>query len=287
MTLNGFFKKPKNELEKSGRMPKAPIAEDSELTSKCPLCGFSTPVGELYEALNICKCGHHFRMNARQRINYLTDSDSFTELFGDIESTDLLSFPGYEKKLINAQLASGEKEAVICGTAKIGGWDCGLFVMEPNFMLGSMGTVVGEKITRLFEYATKNNLPVIGFTVSGGARMQEGILSLMQMAKVSGAVKWHSDGGNLFVVVLTDPTTGGVSASFAMGGDIIIAEPRATIGFAGARVIEQTMRKKLPDGFQKAEFILQHGFVDKIVPRGEQKKLLATLLRLHGRRVGK
>lgn len=155
--------------------------------------------------------------------------------------------------------------------------------MDPNFMMGSMGTVVGEKITRLFEFATERALPVVGFTVSGGARMQEGILSLMQMAKTSGALRRHSDAGNFYLTVLTDPTTGGVTASFAMDGDVIMAEPGATIGFAGARVIEQTIRKKLPQGFQKAEFLLEHGFVDLIVPRPEQKKTIARLLRLHRR----
>jgi acetyl-CoA carboxylase carboxyl transferase subunit beta len=283
LLLEGIFKKPRNELEKSGRVPPPQTAEDSELINKCPQCGFATSISDLCEALNICKCGHHFRMNVRQRINYISDNDTFTELFENLESQDLLSFPGYEKKLINARLASGENEAVICGTAKIDGLECALFVMDPYFMLGSMGTIVGEKITQLFEYATKNSLPVVGFTVSGGARMQEGILSLMQMAKISGAVKWHSDAGNLYMAILTDPTTGGVSASFAMEGDIIIAEPGATIGFAGARVIEQTMRKKLPDGFQRAEFILEHGFIDLIVPRQKQKKTIATLLRLHER----
>jgi acetyl-CoA carboxylase carboxyl transferase subunit beta len=153
--------------------------------------------------------------------------------------------------------------------------------MDPYFMMGSMGTVVGEKITRLFEYATAESLPVIGYTVSGGARMQEGILSLMQMAKTSAAVKRHSDAGNFYLTVLTDPTTGGVTASFAMEGDIIMAEPGATVGFAGARVIEQTIRKKLPQGFQKAEFLLEHGFVDLIVPRALQKETIAKLLRLH------
>jgi len=176
---------------------------------------------------------------------------------------------------------SGENEAVVCGTAKIGGIAAALFVMDSNFMMGSMGTVVGEKITDLFEHAAVHKLPVIGFTVSGGARMQEGILSLMQMAKTSAAVKKHGDKGNLYVTVLTDPTTGGVTASFAMLGDIIIAEPKALIGFAGPRVIEQTIRQKLPQGFQTAEFLLEKGFVDKIVPRKELKAALAAILRLH------
>ena len=170
---------------------------------------------------------------------------------------------------------------MLCGTAKIGGQECCLFVMEPAFMMGSMGSVVGEKITLLFEYAILHRLPVVGYTVSGGARMQEGLLSLMQMAKTSAAVKRHSDAGLLYIAVLTDPTTGGVTASFAMEADIILAEPGATIGFAGARVIEQTTKKALPKGFQKAEFVMEHGFVDSIVARTEQKKLLAELLNMH------
>ena len=177
--------------------------------------------------------------------------------------------------------ASGETEAVICGTAKIGGYACCLFVMEPYFMMGSMGSAVGEKITSLFEYAAEHRMPVVGYTVSGGARMQEGLLSLMQMAKTSAAVKRHSDAGLLYLAVLTDPTTGGVTASFAMEADIILAEPGATVGFAGARVIEQTTRKTLPKGFQKSEFVLEHGFIDGIVARSQQKKRLTELLKLH------
>ena len=196
-------------------------------------------------------------------------------------SRDILDFPGYDQKLRNARLSSREKDAVVCGTAEIGQYPCALFVMDPNFMMGSMGTVVGEKITRLFESAAELHLSVVGFTVSGGARMQEGILSLMQMAKTSAAVRRHSNAGLLYLTVLTDPTLGGVTASFAMDGDIIMAEPGATIGFAGPRVIEQTIRKKLPQGFQTAEFLLDHGFVDLIVPRHEQRETIASLLRLH------
>ena len=179
---------------------------------------------------------------------------------------------------------SGEEEGVVCGTAKIRHQRCAVFVMEPGFMMGSMGSVVGEKIARLFEYATAQNLPVVGFTASGGARMQEGILSLMQMAKTSGAVEQHSKSGGLYITVLTDPTTGGITASFAMLGDIILAEPNATIGFAGRRVIEQTTKKKLPEDFQKAEFLLEHGFVDAIVPRTELRGTLEKLLRQHSRK---
>ena len=197
-------------------------------------------------------------------------------------SSDLpLLFPGYQEKLDNVRSVSNEEEAVVCGTAKINGQSCCLFVMEPYFMMGSMGAVVGEKITSLFEYAAEKRLPVVGFTVSGGARMQEGLLSLMQMAKTSAAVKRHSDIGLLYVAVLTDPTTGGVTASFALEADIILAEPLATVGFAGARVIEQTTKKTLPKGFQTAEFLLDHGFIDQVVSRSGQKKLLGNILALH------
>ncbi|CCX38113.1 acetyl-coenzyme A carboxylase carboxyl transferase subunit beta [Clostridium sp. CAG:1013] len=275
----GLFRSPQNELEKGGK----PVPEeDAGIRTACPHCGAQLPLSELQDNLQVCTaCGYHFRIGPRDRIVYLVDEESFQELYGDMKSRDVLSFPGYDQKLRNAKLASREKEGVVCGTAKVSEEECALFVMDPNFMMGSMGTVVGEKITRLFEYATEKGLPVVGFTVSGGARMQEGILSLMQMAKTSAAVRKHSDAGNFYLTVLTDPTTGGVTASFAMDGDIIMAEPGATIGFAGARVIEQTIRKKLPQGFQKAEFLLEHGFVDLITPRTEQKDTIGKLLRLH------
>ena len=281
MALDAFFKKPKNELEKGGRPPVVKAETEYELTEKCPSCGGEIPLSYLLENFHVCRCGHCFRMNSRQRIRFLTDKDSFTELWKDLESVDLIGFPGYKNKLESIKASAREKEAVVCGEAAISGAPCALFVMEPFFMMGSMGTVVGEKITRLFEYAAERRLGVVGCTVSGGARMQEGILSLMQMAKTSGAVKRHSDSGLLYITVLTDPTTGGVKASFAMEGDIIIAEPGATVGFAGARLVEQTTRKKLPSGFQKAETTLEHGFTDMIVPRPEQKRVIGTLLRMH------
>ena len=245
MNLMGLFRSPQNELEKGGKQLKNPQEEQHEITMTCPKCGTQTPVSELWDDLNVCRCGHHFRMTARQRISFLADDDTFTELDADMTSHDILEFPNYENKLKSARLATREKEAVVCGTAKVMGEDCAVFCMDPHFMMGSMGTVVGEKITRLFEYATEHRLSVIGFTAAGGARMQEGILSLMQMAKTSGAVRLHSDAGLFYLTVLTDPTTGGVTASFAMDGDVIMAEPDAMVGFAGARVIEQTIRKKL------------------------------------------
>ena len=273
----GLFRSPQNELEKGGKE-----AEDAGIRNACPHCGALVALSDQQENLNLCPaCGYHFRIGPRERIAYLVDEDSFQELDGELMSRDVLGFPGYDQKLRNAKLASREKEGVVCGAAQIGGEPCALFVMDPNFMMGSMGTVVGEKIARLFEYAAGHGLPVVGYTVSGGARMQEGILSLMQMAKVSAALLRHSQAGLFYLTVLTDPTTGGVTASFAMDGDIIMAEPGATIGFAGARVIEQTIRKKLPQGFQKAEFLLEHGFVDLIVPRGEQRETISRLLRFH------
>ena len=277
------FMKPKNTLEEGGRTT-APVQQDAgEPEQVCPNCHKSIPVSRLWSGHLVCPCGYHFRMNARQRIAMIADKGSFRELFSKILSENPLGFPGYTEKLDTMRSVSGEAEAVVCGRAEIGGSQCALFVMEPNFMMGSMGSAVGEKITQLFEFALQKRLPVIGFTVSGGARMQEGLLSLMQMAKTSAAVKRHSDAGLLYIAVLTDPTTGGVTASFAMEADILLAEPGATIGFAGARVIEQTTKKALPKGFQKAEFVLQHGFLDGIAPRAGQKQLLALLLSIHAR----
>lgn len=276
------FMKPKNKLEEGGRTT-APVQQDAgEPEKKCPNCRKDIPLSRLWANNLVCSCGYHFRMKARQRIQMIVDKDSFQELYADVKAGNPLNFPGYQEKVETVRQISGEAEAVICGTAQIGNEKSCLFVMESYFMMGSMGSAVGEKITRLFEYATEHRLPVIGFTVSGGARMQEGLLSLMQMAKTSAAVKRHSDAGLLYIAVLTDPTTGGVTASFAMEADIILAEPGATVGFAGARVIEQTTRKSLPSGFQTAEFVLEHGFIDRIVSRSEQKKLLSELLQMHG-----
>jgi acetyl-CoA carboxylase carboxyl transferase beta subunit len=287
MLKKSFFKRPQNELEGHNKLKSVPSVHSSEeMCVNCPTCKKSIFASELFENFNVCPfCSHHFRINARQRLSLICDSDSFIEIDADMISKNPISFPNYETKIKSAKLESAEKDAVICGTCEIGGHKCGVFVMEPYFMMGSMGTVVGEKITRLFELATKENLPVIGFTVSGGARMQEGILSLMQMAKTSGAVKNHSDSGNLYIVVLTDPTTGGVTASFAMEGDIIIAEPSALICFAGPRVIEQTIKKKLPEGFQRAEFLLSKGFIDDIIDRKKQKDYISQLLSLHSKEV--
>ena len=226
------------------------------------------------------------RLSARGRIASLIDPDTFEELDADLSSDNILGFPGYDEKLEAARRNSGEAEAVLTGIARLAQRPIAIFAMDSRFMMGSMGRVVGEKITRLFERATADALPVIGFCVSGGARMQEGILSLLQMAKVSAAVARHSAAGGLYIPILTDPTTGGVSASFALQGDIIIAEPGALIGFAGPRVIEQTTGEKLPKGFQRAEYLLEHGFIDDIVARDDQRAWLTAILRLHQDAVG-
>lgn len=275
------FLKPKNQLEEGGRMAALIQRDEGEPEKKCPNCHKDIPLSRLWANRLVCPCGYHFRMKARQRIQMLADKGSFQELYAEMKAGNPLNFPGYKEKVENVRAATGEKEGVVCGTMKIGKQECCLFAMEPYFMMGSMGSVVGEKITLLFEYAAQNRMPVIGFAVSGGARMQEGLLSLMQMAKTSAAVKRHSDAGLLYIAVLTDPTTGGVTASFAMEADIILAEPAATVGFAGARVIEQTTRKSLPKGFQKSEFVLEHGFIDAIVARTNQRKFLAELLKMH------
>ncbi len=280
MALLNFKRRPPNELEMGGRQRITVDQSDPEVT--CPNCRKSSSSSTVWKNYNVCpECGHHFRTNARQRILMMTDKDSFEELFTDIKTMDPLKFQGYQNKLDAAKAMSSEEEAVISGTASIGGVKTAIFVMEPGFMMGSMGSVVGEKVVRTFEYAIENRLPVVGFTVSGGARMQEGLYSLMQMAKTSGAVMKHSAAGLLYLTIITSPTTGGVTASFGMEGDIIFAEPGATIGFAGARVVEQTTRKPLPKGFQTAESMLEHGFIDAIVPRGRQKKIIARILRIH------
>lgn len=276
------FRKPKNELESlPDEQQNTPFIPE-EMWIKCPKCNKMLLTTDMEENLHVCtKCNHHFRMNGRQRVEMLVDTDTFSEQDSELVSTNILDFPGYEEKLEKAR-KSGSKESVICGECKIGGIDAELCVMDSDFMIGSMGTITGEKITRAFEYATENKLPIIICTISGGARMQEGILSLMQMAKTSGAAKRHSDAGLLYITVLTDPTTGGVTASFAMDGDIIIAEPESLIGFAGQRVIEQTIRQKLPKDFQRAEFLLQKGFVDAVVSRHNLKNTIVKLLKIHG-----
>ena len=253
-----------------------------ELFAKCPKCKHSIYVKDLGAAKICPHCAYNFRISAQERLSLLTESETdFEEWFTGIETKNPLNFPGYLDKLEQVKAKTGLDEAVWTGKAIMGDHSLALGIMDSNFIMASMGTVVGEKLTRLFERATLEHLPVVIFTASGGARMQEGIMSLMQMAKTSAAVKRHSNAGLLYITVLTDPTTGGVTASFASLGDIILAEPQSLIGFAGRRVIEETVRQTLPDGFQKAEFLLEHGFVDAIVKRTELRDQLIRLLDLH------
>ncbi len=252
------------------------------LLFKCPRCTNNTFMEDFNAAGKVCpKCGYHSRLSARERLDITIDKDSFQEFDAEMVSKNPIGFPDYEEKQQALREKTGLKDAVLTGCATIRGEKIVIIVMDSNFMMASMGSVVGEKITRAFEYATENRLPVIAFTASGGARMQEGIVSLMQMAKTSGAVGRHSSAGLLYITVMTDPTTGGVTASFASLGDIIIAEPKVLIGFAGRRVIEGTIKQKLPDDFQSAEFMLENGFVDMIVERKKMRRTLAHLLKLH------
>ena len=246
------FRKPKNELESDeGESKNVPFVPE-EMWIKCPKCNTMLLTTDMEENLHVCtKCNHHFRMNGRDRVEILADKDTFVEFDADLSSHNILDFPGYDEKLEKAR-KTGAKESVICGECKMNGID------------------------------TVNAMPIVVCTAAGGARMQEGILSLMQMAKTSGAVKRHSDAGNLYITVLTDPTTGGVTASFAMEGDIILAEPDCLVAFAGPRVIEQTIRQKLPKDFQTSEFVLQKGFIDSVVSRNNLKSTLVKLLKLHG-----
>ncbi|MCI1931366.1 MAG: acetyl-CoA carboxylase, carboxyltransferase subunit beta [Clostridia bacterium] len=248
---------------------------------KCRHCS-STIYKKEMDEFQICpKCGGHFRIGARDRLNITCDEGSFEEFDADMTAKNPMGYPDYEKVLEKAREKSGLKDGVVTGKCTIGGYKAIIAVMDSNFMMGSMGSVVGEKITRAIEKSTEMKLPMIIFTTSGGARMQEGIISLMQMAKTSAAVRKHSDAGLLYVSVITDPTTGGVSASFANLGDIILAEPKSILGFAGRRVIEGTINEKLPPDFQSAEFQMEHGFVDKIVDRRNMKSTLVTILKLH------
>jgi len=284
MLTRNLFRRPRNKLEDAGANSMARPEIPGQLYASCPNCKAMNPAEELSRHADVCpKCQHHFRVSARRRIALTADENTFQELWPTLRGVNPIAFPDYDKKLVSAREQSNEVEAVVVGECQIGGIPACLFAMEPSFMMGSMGTAVGEKIARLFEHALEKSLPVVGFCVSGGARMQEGILSLMQMAKTTGAVKRHSDAGNLYVAVLTDPTTGGVTASFAMEGDITISEPGALIGFAGPRVIEQTIRQKLAEGFQRAEFVLEKGFVDMICDRRDLTDRIAGLLKLHRR----
>ncbi len=255
------------------------------LWTKCPACGVLAYTKDLQGNQMVClECDHHLRIYSEERIHQLIDANTWIPLDEHLLPNDPLKFRDrkqYSDRLRETQEATHLLDAVQTGTGHLDGSPIALGVMDFRFMGGSMGSVVGEKLTRMIEHGTRRGLPVVIVCASGGARMQEGMLSLMQMAKISGALHRHREARLLYIPVLTHPTTGGVTASFAMLGDIILAEPQATIGFAGRRVIEQTLREKLPEGFQTSEYLLQHGFVDAIVPRTQLKKTLAQLIRLH------
>jgi acetyl-CoA carboxylase carboxyl transferase subunit beta len=275
MKLKNLFLNPHNSLEYGEKKPKDRLVA-------CKKCGKEIPVSKIRKNSFVCPyCGEYFIVRARRRILMLTDKRSFMELDRNATSKNVLSFPGYDDKLSTAMKKSRENEGVICGYGTIGGVECAIFSMDPIFMMGSMGAVVGEKITRLFEFATIKKLPVLGICVSGGARMQEGMISLMQMSKVSCAVKRHSNAGLLYMALLTNPTTGGVEASFAMQADITIAEPFARVGFAGPRVVEKTINRPLPPDFQSSQRVLECGFLDMIVERAKLKDVIEDILKLH------
>ena len=261
--------------KKPGRIPEG-------LWLACPNCSQMLYRKQLEQNLSVCpECQHHFRLSARQRVNQLCDAGTFEEHDADLVATDPLGFEdrkSYRDRIVAEQLKSGNKDALVSGRGFVKGRPISLAVMDPTFMMGSMGSVVGEKLTRAIERATDGKLPLLIVSCSGGARMQESTLSLMQMAKTSAALARHDDAGGLFISLLTDPTTGGVTASFAMLGDFILAEPGALIGFAGPRVIESTTKQKLPDGFQRSEFLQEKGFVDFVVPRKDVRSEIARLV---------
>ncbi len=249
---------------------------------KCDICKEIINLDELHENKSVCPyCNKHFRLSSRRRIRQIVDKESFEEIGKEVCTKDPLKFDGYLRKIEILKEKTLINEAVQCGVCKISGINVVLGVMDGNFLMGSMGSAVGERITLAIETAIQKKLPFILFCVSGGARMHEGIVSLMQMAKTSSAIARLNDAGLLYISVLTDPTTGGVTASFASLGDIILAEPKALIGFAGPRVIEQTIKQKLPKGFQSSEFLLEHGFIDKIVERKDMRKVLTNILEMH------
>ncbi|UCH94428.1 MAG: acetyl-CoA carboxylase carboxyltransferase subunit beta [Candidatus Aminicenantes bacterium] len=257
----------------------------SRLFPKCTRCQTSHFIAFLKHAHYVCsKCGYHLRLDADTRIKKLCDKKSFKPFDQDMKSEDPLSFPGYRDKLQQSMETTKLNEAIVTGTCTIEDYPTTIGVMDSNFIMASMGSVVGEKVTRMLEYSIENHVPAIIIISSGGARMQEGILSLMQMAKTSAAVKRLNDKGLPLFTVLADPTTGGVTASYTMLGNVIIAEPDALIGFAGPRVIEQTIGQKLPGGFQRSEFLLEHGMLDMVVERKQLRSVLGTLLKIHAQR---
>lgn len=282
--LEDLFDVVKSRVGLGNAPPDGKVNVPANLMFKCPRCG-KVEFMEHFELMDkVCPaCGYHARLTAVERLELTVDAGSFEAWDKNMTSLNPIDFPGYEEKIAKLQDETGLAEAIITGRCTVEREPCVIGIMDSHFMMASMGSVVGEKIARAFERAAEEKLPAILFTASGGARMQEGIVSLMQMAKTSGAVARFSDAGGLYISVMTDPTTGGVAASFASLGDIILAEPKVLIGFAGRRVIEGTIRQRLPDDFQSAEFFLEHGFVDRIVKRSEMRKTLGRLLRFHRR----
>lgn len=280
--IRDIFKK--NRKQRETKMPSNDAKNDvpEGIMTKCPECKNILLTKELINVLKVCPaCDHHMRMTANERVEILFDDGTFTSMDDHLKSENPLEFPNYTEKIAQDAEKTGLNEAVLTGVGKIDGRDVVVAIMDSHFRMGSMGSVVGEKITRAIEKATELGLPMLIFTASGGARMQEGVLSLMQMAKTSVALNRHAEEGLLFISIMTYPTTGGVSASFASVGDINLAEPKALIGFAGRRVIEQTVREKLPADFQTAEFLLDHGQLDAVVHRVDMKETLSKIIRLH------
>ncbi|MBP1544247.1 MAG: acetyl-CoA carboxylase carboxyltransferase subunit beta [Oscillospiraceae bacterium] len=285
MALEDLFKVVKERFgaEQSSSAIEKEVEIPQDLLFKCPRCSTVIYNEEFERAMKVCpKCGYHARLTWKERLDMTVDKGSFKELDESLRSLNPIGFPKYEEKVEKLSEQVGMNDAIKTGVCTIRGYRCVIGIMDSHFMMASMGSVVGEKIARAFEYAIEHKLPVVMFTASGGARMQEGIISLMQMAKTSGAVKRHSDAGGLYITVMTDPTTGGVTASFASLGDVILAEPKVLIGFAGRRVIQDTIRQRLPDDFQSAEFQQDCGFVDMIVERGMMRKRISNILKIHG-----
>ncbi|MDR2533088.1 MAG: acetyl-CoA carboxylase, carboxyltransferase subunit beta [Oscillospiraceae bacterium] len=291
MGLEDLLKKVKhrfNDEKEENKTEPAPKPEvksvkiPEDLFFKCPRCRTASYMEDFEKDRKVCAhCHYHARLTWKERLEQTADGGSFVEHDAGMESLNPISYPDYADKLKKLREQCDMREAVVTGECTVRGYKAVIGIMDSNFMMASMGSVVGEKITRAFEYATDKNLPVIMFTASGGARMQEGIISLMQMAKTSGAIARFSEAGGLYITVMTDPTTGGVTASFASLGDIIIAEPKVLIGFAGRRVIQDTIKQKLPDEFQSAEFLLENGFVDMIIERKKMRSCLARLMKVH------
>ncbi len=252
--------------------------------ARCPSCGRALGSDELASNQRVCPfCGHHFPLGARERLELVLDPKTMRETNAQLVSADPLGFPGYPEKLAELRARTRQNDAIVTALGRIGGVKVASAALDTRFLMGSMGAVVGERLARLIERATRSHLPLVIFSASGGARMQEGIVSLMQMTKTAAAVERHAAAGGLYISVLTNPTTGGVTASFASLGDVVLAEPGALVGFAGPRVIEQTIGEKLPEGFQSAEFQMEHGFVDAVVTRSRLRPTLIRLLALHGK----